>query len=106
MARADISVRGRSYSIACAPGQEARLEALAARLDKRVEGIAQAVGDVGDARLLLIASLALLDELDAARLAKSPVEAEKRAASVLIDAAARIEAIAQRAETRNRGQAG
>jgi len=54
MAKADIQLRGRSYSIACAPGQESRIEALSKQLDARVTQIAGAVGDIGDERLLLI----------------------------------------------------
>ena len=58
MAKADIQLRGRSYSIACAPGQESRIEALSKQLDARVTQIAGAVGDIGDERLLLITALA------------------------------------------------
>ncbi|MGB0261877.1 MAG: cell division protein ZapA [Henriciella sp.] len=64
MARADIRLRGRDYSLACAPGQEARLKDLATRLDARLDEIEAAVGQVGDQRLMLIAALALLDELE------------------------------------------
>ncbi|MGB2073689.1 MAG: cell division protein ZapA, partial [Henriciella sp.] len=64
MARADIRLRGRDYSLACAPGQEARLKDLATRLDARLNEIEAAVGQVGDQRLMLIAALALLDELE------------------------------------------
>jgi cell division protein ZapA len=67
MAKADITLRGRNYSIACAPGQEARIVALSQQLDARVKHIASAVGDIGEDRLLLITALALLDELDSAR---------------------------------------
>ena len=55
MAKADITLRGRNYSIACAPGQEARIVALASQLDARLQHIAGAVGDIGEERLLLIA---------------------------------------------------
>jgi hypothetical protein len=72
MAKADIVLRGRNYSIACAPGQEARIVALSQQLDARVKHIASAVGDIGEDRLLLITALALLDELDAARRPAGP----------------------------------
>ena len=36
MAKADIKIKGRSYSVACAPGQEERLVALSRRLQLRV----------------------------------------------------------------------
>lgn len=101
MAKADITIRGRAYSVACAPGQEGRLTALSKQLDARVEQIAGAVGDIGDDRLLLIAALALLDELDAARRGQTSVTGPEidRAAQALDDAATRIEALAVRIET-------
>ena len=100
MAKAEILIRGRTYSVACAPGQESRLTALARQLSARVEQIAGAVGDIGDDRLLLVASLALLDELDAARRgqAASTGPDVERATEALNDAAARIEALAMRIE--------
>ena len=98
MAKADITIRGREYSVACAPGQEARLVELSRNLDKRVRSIADAVGDIGEARLLLVAALALLDELDAAQRGAPADLSQQKAASALSDAAARIEAITQRIE--------
>lgn len=100
MAKADINIRGRSYSVACAPGQAERLVSLSHHLDARVRDIASAVGNIGDDRLLLIAALALLDELDAAH--RAQIEAAgpdvARAAHALNDTAARIEALAARIE--------
>ena len=98
MAKADITIRGRDYSVACAPGQEARLVALSRNLDKRVQQIAEAVGDIGEARLLLVAALSLLDELDAAHQGSPADLSQQKAASALVDAAARIEALAERIE--------
>ena len=100
MAKADITLRGRNYSIACAPGQEARIVALASQLDARLQHIAGAVGDIGEERLLLIAALALLDELDAARRANAPSpEMEAKVAEALGAASERIEALAARIES-------
>lgn len=98
MAKADITIRGREYSVACAPGQEARLTQLSKNLDRRVRQIADAVGDIGEARLLLVAALALLDELDAAHQGAPADLSQQKAATSLSDAAARIEALAQRIE--------
>lgn len=101
MAKADIKLRGRSYSVACAPGQEERLIALSMQLDARIEEISKAVGNIGDDRLLLIASLALLDELDAAHRAQAAEAGPdvQRAAQALTDTATRIEALAARIES-------
>lgn len=99
MAKADISLRGRSFSIACAPGQEQRVQKLAEQLDARVSQIASAVGDIGDERLLLITALSLLDELDSARRGVSArPETDARAVEILITMAGRVEALAARLE--------
>jgi len=100
MAKADITLRGRNYSIACAPGQEARIVALSQQLDKRVQHVASAVGDIGEERLLLITALSLLDELDAARRAAGGApEAEAKVAGLVATMADRIEALAARLES-------
>ncbi len=100
MAKADIKIKGRSYSVACAPGQEARLTALSRQLDARVEDIAKAVGDIGPDRLLLIAALALLDELEASHHEQAAAAGPdvSKAAQALADTATRIEALAARIE--------
>jgi cell division protein ZapA len=58
----DVVVNGRAYQVACDPGQEDRLQELAQQFDKRVRTLASAVGQVGDARLMLMAGLMLMDE--------------------------------------------
>ena len=101
MAKAEISLRGRLYSVACAPGQEHRLGYLSRELDARVRRIEQAVGDVGEERLLLVAALSLLDELEAAGgPSDGAPESEQKAADALVRAAERIEAATRRVETR------
>jgi len=109
MAKADIEVNNRRYSVACAPGQETRLVMLGARLDKRVRQIDEAVGDIGEARLFLIAALALLDELEAGGASSAPAAQdgetaaiEEKAATALNQAADRIEALAVRLDTPSR----
>jgi len=99
LAKADITLRGRSFSIACAPGQEMRVQRLADQLDARVGQIADAVGDIGDERLLLITALALLDELDSAkRGVPARPDTEARAVELLLAMASRVEALAARLE--------
>ncbi len=100
MAKADISIRGRSFSIACAPCQEMRVQRLAEQLDARVRQISDAVGDIGEERLLLITALALLDELDSARrgVSQKP-ETDARAIEILIAMAGKVEALAARLES-------
>jgi cell division protein ZapA len=59
----EILVNGRSYRIACDDGQEAHVARLGRYVDQKVQGLVQSVGQIGDARLLLMASLLVADEL-------------------------------------------
>ena len=98
MSKADITICGKQYSIACASGQEDRLVALSHDLDDRVAHISAAVGDIGESKLLLIAALALLDELDDSRNIRPADPGAEKAATALGDAAQRITALAERIE--------
>jgi cell division protein ZapA len=64
MAQVSVTVNGRSYEISCDDGQEAHLFRLAEEIDRRVASLVASVGQVGDARLLLLASLLLGDEIE------------------------------------------
>ncbi len=105
MAKAELSIAGKRYALSCAPGQEARLEELGARFDQRVKELINALGDLGAERLFLAAGLSLLDELDA-QAAGNGTKAlddrirglEQKAATMLADAAARIESLSRRVD--------
>lgn len=105
MAKAELSIAGKRYALSCAPGQEARLEELGARFDQRVKELINALGDLGAERLFLAAGLSLLDELDA-QAAGNGTKAlddrirglEQKAATMLTDAAARIESLSRRVD--------
>ena len=108
MAKAELTIAGKRYALSCAPGQEARLEELGARFDQRVTELAEALGDLGAERLFLAAGLSLLDELDAQAVdtgAKALDDRirnlESKAASLLTDAAARIEMLSRRVDETN-----
>ncbi len=105
MGQVSISINGRAYEIACDNGQEEHLERLAAFVDERVAGLVTSVGQAGDARLLVMASLLIADELAEAYgdLAKQQDESKApegvdadRAAEKLNALAARVEGIADR----------
>ena len=66
MPQVDVSINGRRYQIACDEGQEDHLTQLAEYVDKRVQELVGAVGQVGDARLLVMTSLLVADELSEA----------------------------------------
>lgn len=67
MSQVEIRVNGRDYKVTCEEGQEDRLYRIAAFFDKRVTSMADDLGQIGDARLMLLAALTVCDELFEAR---------------------------------------
>ena len=63
MSKVTISLNGRPFTIGCEEGQQAYLRELAGHLDGHVRTLADRVGQIGDLRLLLMASLIVADEL-------------------------------------------
>ena len=63
MAQVNITINGRKYQVSCDDGQEAHLTRLGDYVDKRLNELVAAVGQVGDSRLLVMVSLLLADEL-------------------------------------------
>jgi cell division protein ZapA len=58
-----LAFNGRTYRLACAPGQEDRLLALARDVKARLEAMLAEHGAVGDDRLLLMLAVELTDRL-------------------------------------------
>ena len=63
MSHVNVTINGRQYRMACEEGQEARLLQLAGSLESRIENLRGKFGEIGDARLTVMASLTLADEL-------------------------------------------
>jgi cell division protein ZapA len=63
MGQVTITINGRPYDIACDDGQEEHVRGLAGYLDERVSDLSRSIGQVGDARLVVMASLLIADEL-------------------------------------------
>ena len=59
----NVLVNNHAYTVACDEGEEEHLRELARFLDGRVRQLVESVGQVGDARLLLMAGLVVADEL-------------------------------------------
>ncbi len=107
MSKADIIIRGKTISIACAEGQEGQLEELGRRFNDRLTALEDTIGDVGDMRLMVAAGISLIDELDEVK-TRAGIDTEvadldnrislieRTAASALSDAAMRINKIAER----------
>jgi cell division protein ZapA len=63
MGSVQVTINGRNYSVACDDGQEAHVARLGSYLEQKVGQLVKGVGQVGDARLLVMASLMITDEL-------------------------------------------
>lgn len=103
MAQVDIRINGRVYKVTCDDGQEHRLTELAAFFDRRVASVADDLGQIGDARLMMLAALTVCDELFESKARAGDLETAQEAlspetiggAARAIDAAAsRVAAIA------------
>ncbi len=63
MPQVTVALNGRTYRLSCGEGEEARLNELVAIIKRRIDDLAKEYGQVGDERLLLMASLLMTDEL-------------------------------------------
>jgi cell division protein ZapA len=104
MAQVTIRINGRPYEIGCEDGQEEHLTALADYIDRRVRELGSSVGQVGEARLLVMASLLIADELSDATGRLEALQGERQADGAAAEAesagaAQRIEAAATRLES-------
>lgn len=104
MGQVDVQINGHSYSIGCDDGQEAHVRQLADYVDGRIQDLVNAVGQVGESRLLVMSSLMVADELSEAYAALERdsqgggTEAETLAEAIEA-LAERIEGIAEALET-------
>jgi cell division protein ZapA len=115
MAQVVVKVNGRDFALSCADGQEVRIRRLAQYVDAKIGEFTKALGQIGEARLILLAALVIADELSDANEAlqqernRTPAaggpaggaggEASEAAASGIRGIAERIESIAVRIET-------
>jgi cell division protein ZapA len=104
----EVLVNGRRHPVQCGAGEEARVRQLASYVDRRIADLARGQTQVGDARLLLMASLVVADELsdafDEIKRLRASLEgqgggSEGEAAATLEQAAQQIEAIAAELES-------
>jgi cell division protein ZapA len=104
MAQVTVRINGYSYVLGCEDGQETHLAAMAEQVEARIDSIKAMGGQSGEAKLLVLASLLMADELHDLKAANAP---PRHAASepALNDAAfdpiyaARLARLASRAET-------
>ena len=105
MSQLEVTINGKNYQIICDDGQEAHLAELGEYLEKRVQELVSSIGQVGDTRLLVMTALMIADELAEAYADLKKThdvadvlvleEAEAKLASIVNDAANRIETVTQ-----------
>jgi cell division protein ZapA len=110
MAHISVTINGRQYRMACDDGQEHHLARLAHDLDQRIADLRGTFGEIGDARLTVMAALILIDELTEQRQRLHRIETEltalqdaraadlDRAVAVEADIGATLAAAAERIE--------
>lgn len=57
-----IRINGQPYQLGCDKGQEAEIEAYGKTVNDMVTSLANSVGQIGDARLLVMASILLAEQ--------------------------------------------
>ncbi len=87
MAEVDISINGRSYRISCKDGEEERIKSLSSLINNQVQKLSEKIGQLGEARMILLASLVLLDKSD---------EVEKEAEKIISITSQKIEKLAKK----------
>ncbi|MBS0640118.1 MAG: cell division protein ZapA [Acetobacteraceae bacterium] len=75
MAQVTLRINGYAYVIGCKDGEEKHLEAMAAEVNRRIDGVRAAAGPSGEARMLVMASLLLADDLFETRTRLTQAEA-------------------------------
>ena len=63
MKHINVTINGRQYRMACEDGQEQRLMSLADNFESRIVELRGKFGEIGDARLTVMAALMVADEL-------------------------------------------
>ncbi len=63
MSHINVTINGRQYRMACEEGQEVRLLKLAEGFESRITELRGKFGEIGDARLTVMAALMVCDEL-------------------------------------------
>jgi cell division protein ZapA len=99
MAEVEVAVSGRRYKLSCRDGEEDHLRALVRTVDKKAGEITAALGEMTEARTLLLSALLIADELNDLRGAASVAKSEAAVDTEIDPAyAVAIERIAERVE--------
>ena len=98
MPQVTVLINGHEYDVACGAGQEQRTAELAAYVDGKVKDLVASLGSIGDQRLLLLASLIIVDELWDQQNAGATNSAAARRSARLEKLTERLDSLADRLE--------
>ena len=111
MASVNVTINGRQFRIGCEEGQEQHIEKLATDFDALISDLRGRIGEVGDARLTIMAALTVADDLsemkkeierlkeNMASLQDARTDSAKRAQAANAIVAAAFDSAAERLET-------
>jgi len=101
MSNVNLSIGGRTYTVACGPGEEQHIAMLGREIDARLRAL-PGMGGQSEPRALLFAALFLADELHEARKGAQPThdgtDEDLAAADALERLASKLETLAERLE--------
>lgn len=101
MSNVNLSIGGRTYTVACGPGEEQHIAMLGREIDARLRAL-PGMGGQSEPRALLFAALFLADELHEARKGAQPAhggtEEDPRATEAVELLASKLEMLADRLE--------
>ncbi|HET7881279.1 MAG TPA: cell division protein ZapA [Acetobacteraceae bacterium] len=98
MAQVTIRINGYAYTVGCKDGEEGHLQAMAGEVDRRIETIKSAAGQSGEARMLVMASLLMADDLYEARQSLRSAQAGEPVPVIEPKLGRRLGKLARRAE--------
>lgn len=113
MGQVSVTLNGRNYRLECSEGEETHLIELAEYLGTHVDTMRRKFGQVGDDRLILMASLVMADELweirrqiqelksSLAEAHRDKTVAQETAKAAQLELAAKISGAAERLERMN-----
>ena len=70
MAKVSLRINGKQYALGCDDGEEERLTNLGNQLNTRVTQLADQFGQIGDLRLMVMAGITMLDEMEDLRVSR------------------------------------
>ena len=98
MAQMIVKINGYAYTLGCADGEEAHLQAMVQQVDERVTQMKTLGSQSGESRLLLQAALLMADELHDLRAEMAALRRAKPASTQDVALHQQLSVLASRAE--------